>query len=151
MKLHTFHKIQRLAISPGQAWRFFSDPRNLCEITPDWLAFKMTCPVDDAMYPGQILTYTIQPVPGVRLNWTTEITHVQEPVYFVDEQRFGPYRFWHHQHHFQKSGRSVEVTDLVHYALPLGPLGEAVHALLIRARLKDIFDYREEALRRRFS
>ncbi|WP_045220593.1 SRPBCC family protein [Desulfonatronum thioautotrophicum] len=149
--LHTLTRSQHLPLSSEQAWSFFSDPANLCRITPSWLDFRMTCPPPMAMYAGQILTYTIRPLPGLCLRWVTEITHVREPDFFVDEQRLGPYRFWHHQHLFQKSSHGLKMTDIVHYALPLGPLGDAAHALWARQRLNTIFDHRQKALIAMFS
>lgn len=143
---HVLIRNQWLPLSQEQAWDFFSNPANLCRITPAWLDFRMTCPPPGAMYAGQILTYSIRPLPGLRLGWVTEITHVRQPEFFVDEQRLGPYRFWHHQHLFRKTSNGVEMTDVVHYALPLGPLGEMVHALWARRRLRAIFDHRRETL-----
>ncbi len=144
--LHCLTQTQSLPLSLAQAWNFFSDPANLCRITPDWLAFTLTCAPPAPMYAGQILTYTIRPAPGLRLRWTTEITHVREPHFFVDEQRIGPYRFWHHQHHFQERDSGLLMTDLVHYALPLGPLGDLAHALWVEKRLHAIFRYRRKVL-----
>lgn len=148
--IHSLRRTQTLAVSIDQAWEFFSDPDNLCRITPQWLCFKVVGEVRKPAYPGQILTYTIRPFPGLSLRWVTELTHVQPPHYFVDEQRMGPYRFWHHQHHFQETGDGLAMHDIVHYALPLGPLGDVVHALYVRKRLEHIFDYRKRALARIF-
>ena len=97
-----------------------------------------------------IITYRIRPVLGIPITWVTEITHVQEPSHFVDEQRFGPYRFWHHKHLFKATKDGVEMEDIVDYAMPLGPLGSIPHALLIRKRLEGIFDYRERVLKELF-
>jgi ligand-binding SRPBCC domain-containing protein len=144
--LHCLTRSQNLPMGLTEAWTFFSNPANLCRITPDWLDFNLTCPPPAAMYAGQILTYTIRPLPGLWLRWVTEITHVREPRFFVDEQRIGPYRFWHHQHMFQETKQGVEIRDVVHYALPLGPVGNIAHALWVRRRLNDIFDYRQETL-----
>ncbi|MGE4195110.1 MAG: hypothetical protein AB7E51_17130, partial [Pseudodesulfovibrio sp.] len=99
---------------------------------------------------GQVISYWLKPLFGVRTSWVTEITHVQEPVIFVDEQRLGPYAFWHHQHHFKESGCQTIVRDEVNYALPYGPLGSLVHAVWIRKKLKSIFEYRQKALLDRF-
>ncbi len=144
--LHFLTRTQTLPISLAEAWAFFSNPANLCRITPTWLDFRLTCPPPAPMYAGQILTYTIRPLPGLRLRWVTEITHVREPRFFVDEQRMGPYRFWHHQHLFRETLQGVEMTDLVHYALPLGLLGDVAHALWARNRLIAIFDFRRRLL-----
>ncbi|GAB6058753.1 SRPBCC family protein [Desulfonatronum parangueonense] len=144
--LHCLTQTQTLPLSLDQAWEFFSDPANLSRITPGWLAFTLTCSPHTAMYAGQILTYSIRPIPLLRLRWVTEITHVRKPYFFVDEQRIGPYRFWHHQHHFQETDTGLLMTDQVHYALPFGPLGDLVHALWVRNRLQAIFSHRRTVL-----
>jgi ligand-binding SRPBCC domain-containing protein len=94
------------------------------------------------MYPGQLIEYTVRPLLGIPLYWMTEITHVQEGVYFVDEQRFGPYALWHHQHHFTAIEGGVEMSDIVHYKIPMGPLGQLANTLFVAAQLRQIFDYR---------
>ena len=116
-------EVQRLPISVPEAWSFFSDPRNLPRITPPSLGLEVTSDLPGKMYPGMIVTYRVRPIPGVPVDWVTEITHVREPSLFVDEQRFGPYRFWHHEHHFREVEGGVEMVDLVLYALPLGGIG----------------------------
>jgi ligand-binding SRPBCC domain-containing protein len=144
--LHVLIRTQTLPLSLDHAWAFFSNPANLCRITPAWLGFCLTCPPPATMYAGQILTYTIRPLPGLHMRWVTEITHVRKPRFFVDEQRMGPYRFWHHQHLFRETLQGVEMSDIVHYSLPLGPLGDVVHALWARGRLNAIFDFRHKTL-----
>lgn len=104
----------------------------------------------EEMYPGLIIRYRIRPFLGIPIEWVTEITHVVEPRLFVDEQRFGPYRFWHHQHLFRETAGGVEMVDLVHYALPFGPLGRVVNHLLTVAQLEGIFAYRRGVLERTF-
>jgi ligand-binding SRPBCC domain-containing protein len=150
MKLYVLERTQRLAIARDVAWRFFSDPRNLPEITPPSMAFRITNRPVERMHAGMIITYTVRPLPGITVRWVTEITHVLEPEIFVDEQRFGPYRFWHHQHHFREIDGGTEIRDLVHYALPLEPAGRAVQRWAVGPRLQRIFDFRGEVLRRRF-
>lgn len=149
--LHTLERTQTLPVSLESAWEFFSDPGNLCRITPQWLRFKVTCGQPEPMYAGQILTYTVQALPGVTTSWITEITHVDKPFFFVDEQRMGPYAFWHHQHRFREEDGRVLMQDIVSYALPLGPLGELLHRLFVRRRLAAIFDFRQEVLEGMFS
>lgn len=150
MTLHRLERTQFLPISLADAWDFFSDPRNLCLITPPDLGFAITSPVPERTYPGLIVTYTVTPFLGMAVRWVTEITHCEAPVFFVDEQRFGPYRFWHHQHHFRQVPEGVEMVDTIHYRLPFGPLG-AVAAPFVAGRLWRIFDFRREALDSRFS
>ena len=150
MKLYRVHRVQQLPLSLDEAWAFFSDPNNLPAITPPSLGFEVTSEPPGEMYAGMILTYRVRPLFGIPVSWVTEITHVRAPHFFVDEQRFGPYRFWHHEHHFRETGAGVEVEDLVHYALPFGWLGRAVNRLTVRRRLDEIFTYRGRILRERF-
>lgn len=149
MKIHRLERSQRLPIGLDEAWEFFADPANLAEITPGWLAFEVTSrDLPPRMHPGMIVTYTVRPVLGVPVAWVTEVTHVVEPVLFVDEQRFGPYRFWHHQHHFRAVDGGVEARDVVHYALPPG--GGPVARWVVAPRLERIFAHRRDVLRGRF-
>lgn len=145
MQPHTLHRTQLLPISLEKAWQFFSDPANLPVITPPDLGFEITSELPEQMYAGMLVSYRVAAVPGVKVTWVTEITHVAEPYFFVDEQRFGPYRFWHHQHHFKEAAGGTEMTDLVSYLLPFPPFGQLV-APLVRKRLETIFDYRHKIL-----
>jgi ligand-binding SRPBCC domain-containing protein len=149
MKLYRFERCQQVPISRGEAWDFFSDPRNLPLITPPSLGFRITCDLPQRMYPGMIITYSVTPFPLWKVDWVTEITHVDEPRLFIDEQRFGPYAFWHHQHHFRQSNAGTEMCDIVHYALPFGPLGR-IAARTVETQLRGIFDFRREYLQREF-
>ncbi len=144
MSVHTLKRKQRLPIPLEQAWDFFSAPANLREITPAYMGFHVTSDPEflQTMYAGQVITYTVKPLLGIPLFWMTEITHVAPGAFFVDEQRAGPYSLWHHQHHFKAIAGGVEMTDLVHYKLPLGPLGDLTNWLFVRAQLRQIFDYR---------
>jgi ligand-binding SRPBCC domain-containing protein len=146
--MSVLHFTQRLPISLESAWDFFSTPSNLAKITPEYMRFHVTS--DPAhlqkIYAGQIITYTVRPLLNIPLFWMTEITHVEPGAFFVDEQRIGPYRLWHHQHHFKPIPGGVEMTDLVHYRLPLGPLGTLAQALFVKRQLQGIFDYRKVKL-----
>ena len=102
------------------------------------------------IYPGQIIQYIVYGLPEIPMKWTTEITHVQEPNYFVDEQRFGPYSLWHHQHHFKEVASGVEITDEVNYAIPLGPLGRFAHWLFVGKEVNTIFEHRKMTLDKYF-
>ena len=137
-------RTQILPITLEEAWNFFSSPKNLKKITPEYMDFKVHTPVDELehMYPGQMISYTVRPVMGIPIKWTTEITHVDTHKFFVDEQRVGPYTMWHHQHHFVAIDNGVKMTDIVHYMLPLGPLGWVVRKLFVKRQLEEIFDYR---------
>lgn len=150
MHVFSIKSKQVLPISLQEAWDFFSTPKNLQTITPAYLRFKITSEIADHMYPGQVITYTVKPLLGIPIFWMTEITHVKEGIYFVDEQRFGPYALWHHQHHFKEVEGGVEMIDLVHYKLPLGPLGSLANFLFVRKQLKGIFDYRFQFLETHF-
>ena len=139
-----FH--QNLPLSVTEAWDFFSSPLNLAKITPSDMAFKVTSGLnaDEKMYPGMIITYKVSPIAGINLNWMTEITQVVHEKYFIDEQRFGPFKFWHHQHHFKAIANGVEMTDILTYGLPLGFIGDLAHDVLVGNRLKEVFAYREK-------
>ena len=148
MRVHRFEVRQTLPTTLRQAWEFFADPRNLARITPPSLGFEVTSELPERMYAGMIITYRVRPLLGVPVTWVTEITHVDEPRLFVDEQRFGPYRFWHHQHLFREIPGGVEARDIVHYALPPG--GGAVRRALVAPRLRQIFSHRKDVLERTF-
>jgi ligand-binding SRPBCC domain-containing protein len=142
--LHQISSKQFLPITMEEAWDFLSSPANLATITPDYMGFKILSGFSkgDKMYPGMIIEYTVKPVLGIPLHWVTEITHVEYPNYFVDEQRFGPYSFWHHKHMLKEVEGGVEMIDIIHYKLPLGPLGRLMNSLMVKKQLKGIFDYR---------
>lgn len=137
---------QFLPISLSEAWDFFSSPMNLAKITPKEMAFTVTSPIqaDEKMYPGMIITYKVSPVAGIKLNWMTEITQVSDQKYFIDEQRFGPYKFWHHQHHFKAVPGGVEMTDLLTYGLPMGIFGNIANSIFVARKLQQIFNFRRQ-------
>ncbi len=142
----SLERSQVLPITIEKAWDFFSNPLNLAKITPVEMKFRVTSSPQGPIYAGQIITYTVRPLLRVTVNWTTEITHVKAPHFFVDEQRFGPYRFWHHQHRFREVEGGVEVSDLVHYLPHQEQLAGFINSLIIAPRLKKIFDYRSKVL-----
>jgi ligand-binding SRPBCC domain-containing protein len=144
MKLNVLQRELRLPIPIAQAWDFVADPRNLARITPPEMGFKVTSPLPERMYAGLIITYKIRPLFKISVDWVTEITHVDEPNLFVDEQRFGPYRFWHHQHLFAEIPGGVAMRDIVHWALP--KRSRAVSPFLVAPRLQVIFDHRRRVL-----
>ncbi|MDQ4139864.1 MAG: SRPBCC family protein [Bacteroidota bacterium] len=151
MSHYVLKRTQKLPISLDLAWDFFSSPDNLAEITPPYMGFEVLSNSDSVkMYPGQIITYYVKPLFNIKLFWMTEITHVAEKKYFVDEQRFGPYAMWHHTHFFKEIPGGVEMRDQVHYKLPFGPLGALVHALFVKKQLQGIFAYRHQVLEKRF-
>jgi ligand-binding SRPBCC domain-containing protein len=147
-KLYRLESTQFLPISLEEAWEFFSSPSNLKEITPDHMGFHITSEGDEKMYPGMLITYIVKPLLGIKMRWCTEITQVKEKKYFIDEQRFGPYNLWHHQHHFSEVDGGVEMMDIVHYGLPFGILGQMANKLMVKKQLKGIFEYRAQAVNR---
>ncbi len=150
-KIYVLKTIQKIPITLEQAWDFFSKPDNLKDITPSNLGFQIISQHHgDKMYAGQVIEYTVKPVLGIPLYWMTEITHVQDQQYFIDEQRFGPYSLWHHQHHFKAVAGGVEMTDIVHYKLPLWFLGDIANTIMVKKQLAHIFNYRFAAVEKRF-
>jgi ligand-binding SRPBCC domain-containing protein len=140
-----------MPISLEQAWDFFSKPDNLKEITPSNLGFNIISKHHGStMYSGQIIEYTVKPILGIPLYWMTEITHVIDKQFFVDEQRFGPYSLWHHQHHFKEIEGGVEMTDIVHYKLPFWILGDIAQVIMVKSQLNGIFSHRYIAVEERF-
>ncbi len=134
------------------AWDFFSSPANLAKITPTYMGFEVTSTFQNSqkMYPGQIITYKVSPLLGLKMNWMTEITHVAENSFFVDEQRFGPYALWHHQHHFKEIEGGIEMTDIIDYVLPLGILGVFANYLFVKKQLNQIFEHRFKVVEQLF-
>lgn len=143
-KFYALKRKQELPISLEEAWDFFSSPSNLKTITPDYLGFTVTSKNPDKMYTGMVITYIVRPLLGIPLRWMTEIKHVEDHKFFVDEQRVGPYKMWHHQHHFTKTEKGVMMEDIVHYILPLGILGRFAHWLFVKKQLDGIFDFRNK-------
>ncbi|MCU0415869.1 MAG: SRPBCC family protein [Cytophagaceae bacterium] len=148
--MYKLETVQRLPISLDTAWRFFSSPDNLKKITPEYMSFDILSGGDTDMYPGMMIKYKVTPLFNLPMTWVTEITHVQAPYYFVDEQRVGPYSIWHHQHKFKEIPGGIEMTDIVHYNPPFGIIGKLVHPFLVRPKLKEIFDYRFAILEKTF-
>jgi len=152
MQFYSIKSKQHLPISLEKAWAFFSSPNNLQKITPSDMNFNITSDKKDGelMYPGQIISYTLTPVLGIRVKWMTEITHVKEGHYFVDEQRFGPYKLWHHKHTFVVTPNGVDMYDDVNYVIPFGFLGTIAHKLFIRKRIEEIFTHRTKVVEELF-
>jgi len=143
MPAHSIKTIQKISISLDKAWEFFSNPANLQAITPGTMGFKViSTHHGEVMYAGQIIEYTVKPVFNIPMYWMTEITQVKDKEYFIDEQRFGPYALWHHQHHFKEIPGGVEMTDIVHYKIPFWIFGKIANTLFIKNKLKEIFEFR---------
>ena len=146
MKIYTLKTKQNLPISLDEAWEFLSNPKNLKTITPPYMGFITLSGDDRPMFAGQIIQYIVTPIASIRTKWVTEITHVADKHYFVDEQRFGPYVLWHHKHFLKEIPGGVEMEDIVDYKLPLGFLGQLVHPFLVKPKLNEIFEYRHKKL-----
>ena len=151
MAIHTLQSRQVLKASLQQAWDFFSSPRNLARITPPEMGFSILSELPERMFAGMMIEYKVTPLFGIPLTWLTEISHVKEREFFVDEQRVGPYALWHHEHHFRDLGDGrVEMHDQVTYVPPFGVLGELVHPFIIKPQLDRIFAYRDKAVNELF-
>lgn len=158
MKLYTLYREQKLNISLDEAWDFFSSPSNLKKITPPYMGFEIKSDYNNQkMFAGMIIEYIVKPLLGFPMKWITEITNLKEKEYFIDEQRYGPYKFWHHLHQFRienlpgnKTAEKLIITDKVNYSLPFGFIGRIVHKLFVRKKIEEIFDYRSEILKKLF-
>ncbi len=149
-KVYRFQTVQRIPVSLQRAWEYFSNPENLQAITPARLGFRVLSGPQERMYAGQIIEYKVSPLLNIPFYWMTEITHVEDKKYFVDEQRFGPYSMWHHQHHFKEQNGIVEMTDIVHYKLPFWFLGDIANSIMVRKQLKEIFNFRYQKVEQLF-
>jgi len=150
MKIYTLRTAQKLPINIDSAWSFFSNPANLHLITPKYLDMKFSSDLPSEIYPDLLITYSVRPILGLPIKWVTEITYAQKPHYFLDEQCFGPYKFWRHQHHFITIDGGVEMTDVVNYALPFWVLGRIAHGIFVQRQLLEIFKFRRDFLQRHF-
>ncbi|MGA9637009.1 SRPBCC family protein [Flavobacterium sp.] len=151
MKLYKKETVQYVNATIEECWSFFSSPLNLQKMTPDNIGFFITDYDGKSMYSGQIIQYKISPFLGIKLPWVTEITTVVDKSYFIDEQRFGPYAFWHHKHFFEATENGVKMTDIVHYALPFGILGRIMNTMVVKSKLKTIFEHREKRVNEIFN
>ncbi|MEN3040722.1 MAG: SRPBCC family protein [Bacteroidia bacterium] len=150
--LYRLMRKQLIPAAIDSVWHFFSRPENLKIITPPYMGFDILSSVPPVMEAGIIIEYIVRPLAGIPMRWITEITHLygpqhgEPPYFFVDEQRFGPYAFWHHRHEFHEAEGGVLMIDLVHYKLPLGKIGQLFHPWVVEPRLKEIFDFREKKI-----
>ena len=149
--MYQIKRIQNIPIELKKAWDFFSQPDNLKLITPDYLNFKILSKSDAGeMYPGMIITYTLSPLFHISINWATEISQVKEYKYFIDNQIKGPYKIWHHEHHFKETEQGVEMRDILYYEIPYGFVGRFLHKLIIGKKVNEIFNYREQKIKELF-
>ena len=140
--MYQLKRTQFVKTDLATCWDFFSSPNNLNKITPKEMGFDVLTEGVENMYEGLMIEYKVRPLLNIPLRWITEITHVKYQEYFVDEQRKGPYKLWHHEHHFKEVQGGVEMTDIVSYELPFGILGKMVHPLVVKKKLDQIFAYR---------
>ena len=140
--MHQFIRKQFVKTDLQTCWDFFSSPANLKRITPSYMGFDVKTEAPAHMYEGLIIAYTVKPLLGIPVEWVTEITHVKDKSFFVDEQRKGPYTMWHHEHHFKEVEGGIEMTDIVSYIVPMGIIGKMVHPFIVKPKLEEIFAYR---------
>lgn len=140
--MYQLKREQIVATDIDTCWEFFCSPGNLKKITPPYMGFDVLTDIPEKMYEGLMIAYRVRPLFGIPMEWITEITHVKDKAYFVDEQRKGPYKIWHHEHHFKETSKGVLMTDIVSYELPLGSLGKLAHPILVKKKLEEIFEYR---------
>lgn len=150
MGVYTLKASQKIPASKEEVWDFISSPKNLKEITPDYMGFEIQTELPEKMYPGMMIQYKVSPILGIKMTWVTEITHVEHEKFFVDEQRVGPYSMWHHQHHIQEIPGGIIMEDIIDYQPPMGLLGDIANSLFIARQLDEIFAYRKEAVEKRF-
>jgi ligand-binding SRPBCC domain-containing protein len=147
MAVFQFFNEQKIPAGADAVWDFISSPGNLKQITPAYMGFDITSEnLPEKMHPGMIIMYKVSPAFGIKMKWVTEITHVVDKQYFVDEQRSGPYKIWHHQHMIRPVKDGVIMTDLVTYQPPLGFIGALANRFLIRTKLEEIFEFRRKKL-----
>lgn len=151
MAIREIKKKQILPITLEEAWDYFSTPVNLNEITPADITFEILGSLPKKMYEGMLINYKIAPLFNIPLSWTTEITHISPKEYFIDEQRFGPYKLWHHEHHFEEVQGGVCMTDHLYYDIGKGVLGDIAGFLFVHKKVKGIFDFRFQKLEQLFS
>ena len=151
MKVKRKEWVQVIPRDLEEVWNFFSRPENLNDMTPEDMDFQIITDIQGIeMYEGMLIQYKVSPMLGIKLNWVTEITHVRDKRYFIDEQRFGPYALWHHQHHFELVDGGVKMTDILHYKVPYGIIGNIANAIFVENRINEIFNFRVKAVERIF-
>jgi len=141
---------QKINTDIDKLWKFISSPKNLSKITPRYMDFKILTEIPNEMYEGLIISYTVKPILGIKMNWVTEITHIKDKKYFVDEQRKGPYKMWHHEHILVETDNGIIMKDIISYIPPFGILGKILNKLFIKRQVSEIFNYRTEVLKKIF-
>ena len=151
MAFYQFERSQKIKASKDEIWDFISSPANLKEITPAYMGFDITSKnTSEKMYEGMLISYLVKPLLNIKTSWVTEITHIKEGHFFIDEQRMGPYKMWHHQHFVEEIPGGVLMKDIVSYIPPFGWLGAIANHLIIKKKLVQIFAFRKEALEKKY-
>ena len=146
MRLTQLYFEQKINTDINKLWNFISSPKNLSKITPDYMDFKILSEIPNEMYEGLIISYTVRPILGLKLNWVTEITHIKNNKYFIDEQRHGPYKMWHHEHILEETSDGIIMRDKLSYIPPFGIFGQILNKLFIKRQINRIFEYRTKIL-----
>lgn len=150
MKLERIQTVQRLPIQIEEAWDFFTSPKNLRLTTPHWLDLRLNTEPPEYLHPGMIVSATIRPFPVITSSWISELTHIRPPQFYITEQRVGPFKMWHHEHHFRSIDGGVEVEDIILYGMRFGMVGAFFHNVYVRKKLHEAFSFRAQALEQRF-
>lgn len=150
-KLYRFKREEEIYATKEEIWKFISSPKNLQEITPEDMRFEiLNNSADGEMYPGMVISYHISIFGFIKYSWVTEITHVVDKQYFVDEQRFGPFSFWHHKHFIMEREDHLYMVDIVDYKIPFGFIGDLANVMFVKKKLNQIFDFRSTMLQKLF-
>ncbi len=150
MKIYCLNRSINIPVTESEAWNFFSNPNNLSVITPKSMNFEVSKVDTDNIYNGQHIHYTVSPLFGISMKWTSLILDVVKQKCFTDVQVNGPYKYWHHKHIFEKISGGIKVIDKIHYALPFGCIGSILHPILVKNRLDQIFGYRNSKIKEIF-
>lgn len=151
MGFYQFERTQKINASLDEVWDFISSPANLKHITPKYMGFDITSKnIPEKMYEGMLISYKVSPLLNIKTNWVTEITHIKEKQFFIDEQRMGPYKMWHHQHFIEEIPNGVLMRDVVSYIPPFGIFGAIANKFFVKNKLKQIFVFRQKALDKKY-
>jgi ligand-binding SRPBCC domain-containing protein len=150
IQFHTLRVEQWIPHPVEDVFAFFADANNLEAITPPWLNFRIVSIDSGPITSGSEIRYRLR-WHGVPIHWTTEIRHWDPPYRFIDVQRSGPYRLWHHTHRFEAHGGYTKMTDVVRYKLPFSFLGRIAHVIKVRKDVQRIFDYRRQRIEQLFA
>lgn len=151
MKTYKLTKCIELPISIEKAWEFFSNPNNLSNIMPSAMQFQIVDGATLPIFEGQIIQYSVSPLPFYKTTWISEMNHIKKPHFFVDTQLEGPYKLWHHKHFLESTKNGTKITDVIHYQIPLGIIGKILHPILVKPKLEEIFKYRSQKINQLFN